>query len=152
MRHHIESSLFYNTSARHEQHKCDTSNTNATQARHERRECSTSAILARRVRYEWDTSATQKTRVRNEWEIVILINDTSENLFSHIYISYVANEILQGKEQFHSKNFLLEMPRSHSKMHLKSAPQKLNFVMATLKIYILDFSCKCFCTFPHSYA
>ena len=139
MTHQIESSLFYNTSARHEQHKCDTNDTSATQARHERRECSTSATLVRRVRYECDASATQKTRVRNEWEIVTAV------------ISYVANEILQGEEQFHSKNFLLEMPRSHSKVHLKSAPQKLNFVMATSKSYILDFSCKCFCTFPHSY-
>ena len=42
----------------------------------------------------------------------------------------MANERLQGQEQFHSKNYLLEMPRSHAKMHLKTAPQKLNFVMA----------------------
>ena len=38
-------------------------------------------------------------------------------------------ERLQGEEQFHSKNYLLEMPRSHAKMRLKSAPQKLNFLM-----------------------
>ena len=41
----------------------------------------------------------------------------------------MANERLQEEEQFHSKNYLLEMLRSHAKMHLKSAPQKLNFVM-----------------------
>ena len=35
----------------------------------------------------------------------------------------MANERLQGKEQFHSKNWLLEMPRSHAKMRLKGAPQ-----------------------------
>ena len=57
-------------------------------------------------------------------------NDTSENIFSHPYISYMANERLQGEEQFNSKNYLLEMPHSHAKMHLKIAPQKLNFVMA----------------------
>ena len=66
----------------------------------------------------------------------------------------MANERLQEEEQFHSKNYLLEMPRSHAKMHLKSAPQKLNFVMAKAisNNYKLDCSCKCSCTFPHSYA
>ena len=55
----------------------------------------------------------------------------------------MTSERLQGGEQFHSKNYLLEMPRSHSKMRLKSAPQKLNFLMAkyTLKSYALDYSC-----------
>ena len=66
----------------------------------------------------------------------------------------MASERLPGKEQFHSKNYLLEMPRSHAKMRLKSAPQKLNFVTAKAKSksYSLDCSCKCPCTFPHSYA
>ena len=58
------------------------------------------------------------------------------------------------KEQFHSKNYLLEIPRSHAKIRLKSASQKLNFVMAKAisKSYTLDISCKSSCTFPHSYA
>ena len=60
-------------------------------------------------------------------------NGTSDNIFSHPYISYMTNERVQGEEQIHSKNYLLEMPRSHAKMHLKSAPQKLNFVMAKAK-------------------
>ena len=66
----------------------------------------------------------------------------------------MANERLQGEEQLHSTNYLLEMPRSHAKMHLKSAPQKLNFVIAKTisKSYTLDCSFKCSCTFPHSYA
>ena len=42
----------------------------------------------------------------------------------------MANEKLQGEEQFHFRNFLLERTRSHPKMHLKNASQKLNFVMA----------------------
>ena len=42
----------------------------------------------------------------------------------------MANERLQGEEQFHWKNYFLEIPRSYAKMCLKSAPQKLNFVMA----------------------
>ena len=81
-------------------------------------------------------------------------NDTSENIFSHPSISYIVNEQLQGEAQFHSKNYLLEMPRSHTKMYLKCAPQKLNFVMAKAisKSYTPDCSCKCSGTFPHSYA
>ena len=42
----------------------------------------------------------------------------------------MVNERLQGEEQFHFKNYLLEMPCSHAKMHLNSAPPELNFVMA----------------------
>ena len=72
-------------------------------------------------------------------------NDTSEIIFSHPYISYIANERLQGEEQFHFKNYLLEMPRFTVKMHLKNPPQKPNFVMAKAmsRSYALDCSCKC---------
>ena len=56
-------------------------------------------------------------------------NDTSKNIFWYPYIFSMASEILQGEEQFHSKNYLLEMSRSHAKMRLKSAPQKLNFLI-----------------------
>ena len=55
----------------------------------------------------------------------------SKNIFSDPYINNMAIERLQGEEEFQSKNYLLVMPRSHAKMHLKSAPQKLNFLMAT---------------------
>ena len=100
---------------------------------HERQECNASATRGRK--YDFD-------------------NDRSENILSHPYISYMANERLQEEEQFHSKDYLLEMPHSHAKMHFKSAPQKLNFVMAKAisKSYTLDCSCKCPCTFLHSYA
>ena len=49
---------------------------------------------------------------------------------------------------------VLEMPSSHAKMRLKSAPQKLNFLMAkdVQKKYTLNCSLKCPCTFPHIYA
>ena len=57
-------------------------------------------------------------------------NDTIENKYSHPYISYMANERLQEEKEFHSKNYLLEIPRSNAKMSLKSAPQILNFVIA----------------------
>ena len=42
----------------------------------------------------------------------------------------MASERPEGEEQFHSRNYLLEMPRFHAKMPLKSVPQKLNFLMA----------------------
>ena len=55
----------------------------------------------------------------------------------------MASERLQVDEQLHSKNYLLEMPHSHARMRLKSAPQKLNFSMAKdiSKSYTLDCSC-----------
>ena len=55
----------------------------------------------------------------------------------------MAGERLQGEEQFHSKNYILEIPRSHAKMRLKSLPQKLNFLMAkdVSKSYTLACSC-----------
>ena len=48
----------------------------------------------------------------------------------------------------------MEVPPSYAKMHLKSAPQKLNFSMAKdiQKCYKLNCSLKCPWTFPHSYA
>ena len=39
-------------------------------------------------------------------------------------------ERLHGEEQFRSKKYILEMNPSHAKMHLKSAPEKLNFAIA----------------------
>ena len=97
-----------------------------------------------------DTSATRTARVLHERhycdasENFDFDNDTSENIFSPLY----------QREKFHSKNSLLEMPRFHAKMRLKSAPQKLNFVMAKAisKSYKPDCSCKCPCGFSHSYA
>ena len=113
----------------------------------EQHECNTSTT---QVRHECYTNNTRATRVKN----FDFDNDKSENIFSHLYNSYMANEILQGEKQFSSKYDLLEMPRFHAKMHLKSAPQKLNSAMekATSKKYILDCSCKCLFKFPHFYA
>ena len=81
-------------------------------------------------------------------------NDTSENRFSDPYISYMANKRSQGEGQFHSNNYLLEMPHSHAKMNSKSAPQKLTFEMAKAisNSYTLDRSWKFPCTFPRSCA
>ena len=41
-----------------------------------------------------DTSVTRTTRVRHKWKNFDFDNDTSENIFSHPYIGYMANEIL----------------------------------------------------------
>ena len=130
------SSLIYNTSVRHERQECDTSNTSET--------------WATRVLHESYTNDTNKTRVKKFG----FDSDTSKNIFLHPCISYVASERQQGEEQLHSKNCLLEMPCFYAKMRLKSAPQKRDFLMTKTisKSCTLDSSCKCPCTFPHSYA
>ena len=87
----------------------DTNDTSATRVQHES--------------YTNGTSATQE-------KIVYFYNDASENIVSHPYINYMANERLQGEEQFHSKNYLPEMPPSHAKTMLKSGPQKPTLVIA----------------------
>ena len=110
----------------------------------------TSGTQSTRMQHECYTNDTSATRVKHFG----FDNDASENIFSHLYLSFMTNERLQGEEQFHSKNYLVEMSRSHPKMNLKKAPQKLNSVMAKVlsKSYTLDCGCKCPCTFPHSYA
>ena len=127
------SSLIYNMSAPHERHECNTSETRTTHVRHE---C-----------YTNDTSS---TRVKN----FNFDSDAGKNIYSHPYIYYMLSEILQGEEQFSTKNYFLEMSRFHAKIRWKSAPQKLNFLMAKVisKSCSLDCSCKCPCTFPISYA
>ena len=97
--------------------------------RHEQHECvaSKAQVLNEetKVRHGCYTNGTSATRMEN----FDFDNDSSENIFSHPYICYVANERLQGEQQFHYKNYFLETSRSHAKIHLKNAPQKLNFVM-----------------------
>ena len=67
------------------------------------------------------------------------------------------NERLQEEELLLSKNHVLEVPPSHAKMRLKSAPQKVNFLMAKSiqKSYTLNCSHKCLARFrivKHYYA
>ena len=57
-----------------------------------------------RVRHDYDTVTTQV-------KIFDIDNGMSENVFSHTYISYLTNRRLQEVEEFHSKNYLLEMPK-----------------------------------------
>ena len=133
------SSLFYNTSATNERHECDTNNTSATRLKHEWHEC--------------DTSATRTTRTRHEWKILILVSTRVKTYFPTPILA-----MWQVKDHKERNNFILgttffEMPCSRVKMQLKSAPQKLDFVMtkAISKSYTLDCSCKLPCRFPHSY-
>ena len=128
----------------------DTSGRSETRATRVRHKCDTSATRTIRLLFECYTNDTSATRVKS----FHFNSDTSKNIFLHPYIYYMSSERLQGEEQFHSKNYLLEMPCFHAKMRLKSAPQKLNFLMekATSKSCTRDRSCKCPCTFLHSYA
>ena len=84
------------------------------------------------VWHEFNINDTSATQVRN----FDFDNDTSENIFSQPYTSYMTNERLQWEEQWEWRRKMREkiqeeeMTRSHAKMCLKSAPRKLNFVMA----------------------
>ena len=118
------------------QHECDTSNTSETRATRMRHKCYTNDTSATRAKsFDFDTN-------------------TRRNIFLHPYIHYTTSERLQGEKQFHSKNYLLEMPCFHAKIRLKSEPQKLDFLMkkAISKTCTLNCNCKCSCTFLHSYA
>ena len=56
-------------------------------------------MLHKQHEYGMSTTWTSAVQVKNfDFE-----NDASGNIFLHSYISYIANERLQGKEQFHSK-------------------------------------------------
>ena len=57
------------------------------------------------MRHECYTNDMRSTRVEN----FDFDNDTSKNIFLHPYIYPMASERLQGEQQFHSRNYLLEM-------------------------------------------
>ena len=108
----IRSSLFYNMSARHERHKFDTNDTSTTRVWHQCDMCETQTTQGR---HECCTNDTGATLVRN----FDFDNNTSENIFSHSFI-YMANERLQGEEQFHSKKCLVPMPKCIWEVHHKN--------------------------------
>ena len=66
-----------------------------------------SATRTTQMRHDCYTNGTSVAQVK----IFNFDKYTSENIFSHSYISYIANEKLQEEEQFHSKNCLLEISR-----------------------------------------
>ena len=118
------------------QQERETTDTNVTRVKHK---SNTSATGRTRVRHECYTSNTSATRVKN----FDFDNDMNKSIFLHPYIYYMTSERLQRQEQFDSKNYFLEMPHLHGIMRLKSASQKLNFLMAKdiSKSYTLDCSC-----------
>ena len=73
----------------HKQHECNTSETQTTRA-------GVSAVLTTREQYETYKNDASVTRVKN----FDFGNNTTENIFSQPYISYIANERLQGEEPF----------------------------------------------------
>ena len=94
----------------------------ATQVLHKQHKCNMSATQMTQMQHKCYNNSTSMEQVKN----FDFNNEMSKNTLPHPYISYVANERLQGEVQFHSKNYILEIC-SHAKMHLKSALQKLNF-------------------------
>ena len=86
----------------------DTSDTNTTPARHEQHKCDMNETRAPGVRHECYANNTSATQVK----IFDIDNDTNENIFSifsHSYVSSMANEGLRGDEKFHFKNYLFGM-------------------------------------------
>ena len=151
------SSLFYNTTARHERCECNANGTTSTRVQHEQNECNTSETWATWVRYKCDTSATRvqykcnksATRVKN----FDFDNSTSKNTFSQPILAIWQMENCKEKSNFILLTNFWKETCFHTKMRLKSAPLKLNFAMAKdiSNSYTLDYSCKCPCTFSHSY-
>ena len=86
-------------------------------------DCNTSTTQVQHECYTNDTSATRVKKFD-------FADGTSKNISSHPYIYYMTSERLQGEEHFLLKSCLLEMPCFYAKMRLKSAPQKLNVLMA----------------------
>ena len=114
------SSLSYNTSARQERHECKTRDKNETPVQYEQYECDTSVtrvLHERRVRNECYTN--DNTSAIRE-ENVDFDNDTSKHIFSHPYISYMANERLQVEEQFHFGNSLFPSRNAFEKCTTKT--------------------------------
>ena len=107
-----------------------------------RREWNKSGTSATLVGRQMDTKDTGEERLKN----FHFDNGTSENIFTTLLAIWQMTD--------YNKNYFLEMPRSHAKMRSKSAPQKLNFVIAKVvsKNFIHKISYKCPCTFKNSHA
>ena len=130
--------------------KSDTSATRATQVQHQ---CDTSNTSPTRVRHEWhecDTSATRTIWVRYEWKILILITTHIFGKYKGVktYFYTLIFTIWQVKDYRVGNSFIqgtiFWKCLFYAKIRLKSAPQKLNFLMAKAisKRCTLDCSCK----------
>ena len=114
------SSLFYNTSARHERRECNTNDTSPIRGQHEQHECNMSETGATWVPHECNTNDMSVARVKN----FDFDNDTSENIFSHPILA-----IWQMKDYKERTNFILRttfwkclvtMPKPIWKVHHKN--------------------------------
>ena len=85
--------------------------------------------------HEWDTNNTgarRTTQLSHEWKILILITTRVKTYFHTPILAIWQMKDYKERNNFilrSVKDYLLEMPPSHAKMRLESAPQKLNFVM-----------------------
>ena len=128
--------------------ECGTSNTSETRATRVQHKCNASATLMTRVRHGCYTNNTSATRMKNFDFVTIRVKT---------YFHTVIFTIWQVKDYKERNTLILRTTFWKSlfsmTMHLKSAPQKLNLLMAkaTSKSCALDCSYKCCCTFPHSY-
>ena len=73
-------------------------------------------------RYHGSLNNMRATRVQHKWKISILVM-TGVKTYFHTPILATWQMKVTREKQFHSNNYLLEMPRYHPKMHLKSVPQ-----------------------------
>ena len=107
--------------------------------------CNTIDASVIQVRQECYTNDTSVTQILHKQKILILITTLVKTYFHTLILTIYKVKDYKKNEQFHSENYLLEMSRFHAKMCLKSAPQKLNFLMAKAisKRCALDCGCKC---------
>ena len=113
----------------------------------------TSATWVRQKQHNFNTSVIRTTRLRHEWNIFILITTRVKTYFHTPILDMWWMKYFKERNNFILGTPLLEISPSHPKMRLKSAPQKLKFVMAEsiLKSYKLDYSYKFSDTFRNSY-
>ena len=104
--------------------KSNMSATWVTRAQHEWDKRNTSATWVLHKWHESYTNDTSATQVRHEWKILVLITTPVKTHFHSRYIIYIANERLEGEEQFHSKDCLLQIPRSHAKTQFEKCTTK----------------------------
>ena len=75
-------------------------------------------------------------------------NGTSKNIFSHPYFYYMTSESLQGQEQFHYRNYLLEMFKFHAFKKCTTKTKLFKSKKSISKPCTPDYSWKCL-TQPH---
>ena len=96
-------------------HDCDTNDTSATQVTHERHKCAT------RMLHERHECIMSGTRENFDFD-----NNVSENIFSQPILATSQMKDCKKRNKKYLLRTTLKMPRSHTKIFLKSEPQKQN--------------------------